>query len=301
MQWSRFFQNEEFLEKTRMGMLLPEMRESIRGWLGLQEGMRILDVGCGTGAYARYLAEGMKDAEFFGIDNDPDFITRAQQIEEKDEKGRKIQYRTGDALSLPYEDESFDLVVSHTFLTSMPKYREALAEMRRVCRKGGRISSLSGMTFTNIPLDVGNYPTTYSWVVRYYELLSKVVGMYQSIVPYQEYSQGVPPVRMPRVFYEADLKDVCVYPVGSFWSLSNAAVSKERKERYIELDYIAEKKHLQAIWELEESRQYLTQQEKDEFLELLRKRRDDLLRDLGENQIWDWTGNGNLLVIGRNE
>ncbi len=301
MQWSQYFQNEEFLEKTRMGMLLPELREVIRSWLGLQEGMRVLDVGCGSGAYTRYLAEGMKDTEFQGLDNDPDFIASAERIEEERTEGRRIRYQTGDALALPYEDGSFDLVVSHTFLTSMPQYREALAQMRRVCRKGGRISSLSGMTFTSIPLDMGTYPAEYSWVGRYYELLNKVVGMYQHIVPYQEYSRGVPPTKMPRVFSEAGLKEVSVYPVGSFWSLSNAAVPVERKRRYLELDYVAETKHLQAVWELEEARQYLTEEEREEFLEILKRRRDDLLRDLGENQVWDWMGNGNLLVIGRSE
>ncbi len=299
MQWSRYFQNEEFLEKTRMGMLLPEMRDAIRGWLGLQEGMRVLDVGCGTGAYARYLAEGMERAEFFGVDNDPNFIARARQTEEKNVTG--IQYLVGDALELPYENESFDLVVSHTFLTSMPQYKEALSQMRRVCRKGGRISSLAGMTFTAIPMELGTYPEQCTWLGRYYELLNKVYAMYQGIVPYQDYANGVSPAKMPRVFYEAGLKEICVYPVGSFWSLSNAAVPRERKQRYIELDCIAQIKRLEAVWELEEARQYLTQEEKDEFIDTLRKRHDDLLANIDENQIWDWSGNGNLLVIGKNE
>lgn len=299
MQWSVYFQNEEFLEKTRMGMLLPDMREPICHWLGLGSGMRVLDVGCGTGAYTRYLAAGMPNAEFWGLDNDDNFIGSARRIAAQ--QGFEIKYTAGDALHMPFEDGAFDLVVSHTFLTSMPMYKEAFAEMRRVCRKGGRISSLTGMTFLAIPFNKGYYPKEYDWLKRYYELLNKVVVMYQAIAPYQSFSQGISPTLMPRAFSEAGLKRVCVYPVGSFWSLSNAAVSDEDKRRYIELDYVSECKRIEAVWALDEAKKYLSRDEKDEMLSILKRRRDSLINDIGENSVWDWNGNGNLLVIGDNE
>ena len=55
-KWSVYFQTPEYLEQTRKFLILPEYEPLVRNWCGVRDGMRILDVGCGTGYFA-YRAE----------------------------------------------------------------------------------------------------------------------------------------------------------------------------------------------------------------------------------------------------
>jgi ubiquinone/menaquinone biosynthesis C-methylase UbiE len=94
----------------------------------------VLDVGCGTGSYlARYLEVGCRA---FGIDASPAMLDQAERRLE----GR-ADLRLGDATRLPYDDDSFDLVLATMFLHELdPPVREtALSEMARVVKPDGRV------------------------------------------------------------------------------------------------------------------------------------------------------------------
>lgn len=295
MEWSKYFQNAEFLEKTRMGMLLPEYRELMQRFIGLKDGCRILDIGCGTGVFGAYLAEGLENVSVTGLDMDEGLLAYAQENLPRD----KFMFVCADAAALPFEAESFDAVVSHTFLTSMPLYKQALAEMARVCKTGGTVASLAGMSLSNVPTDGGVYPPEWTWKKRYDELLDKLWGLYQALVPYQQFARGADAGRIPLLFSEAGFENVGVLPVGSFWSLSNSAVPREKRLRYIELDCAAEIKRMEAVASLPGAEKYMSEKEREEMKELLVIRREALKDSLDGNCFWEWSGNGNLLVTGR--
>ena len=63
-KWSKYMQNPEMLTATRMFTLNPEFRELSQKWLKIQNNMKVLDVGCGTGEYTFYIAKGMQNCEF---------------------------------------------------------------------------------------------------------------------------------------------------------------------------------------------------------------------------------------------
>ncbi|HKA39376.1 MAG TPA: class I SAM-dependent methyltransferase, partial [Burkholderiales bacterium] len=88
---------------------------------------RILVVGCGSGLEAAILAQEL-GAHATGIDTSADF--------DPAHAGRAT-LQQGDAESLEFADESFDLVYSYHALEHIPRYRAALAEMRRVLTEGG--------------------------------------------------------------------------------------------------------------------------------------------------------------------
>ena len=56
--------------------------------------------------------------------------------------GNHYTFLSGNALGLPFPDHTFDRVVSQTFLTAVPDYEQAAAEMFRVCSPGGLIASV---------------------------------------------------------------------------------------------------------------------------------------------------------------
>lgn len=76
-------------------------------WLSLPSGLRWLDVGCGTGAFTELVRDFSAPSAISGIDPSEDQIAFA-----KDRAGTsRVDYRVGDALSLPFGDEEFDVAV----------------------------------------------------------------------------------------------------------------------------------------------------------------------------------------------
>jgi ubiquinone/menaquinone biosynthesis C-methylase UbiE len=94
---------------------------------------RILDLGCGTGIVARVLRERLGGAAtIVGIDVSPPMIEKARSI------APEIDFRVGDAMALPFEEGSFDLVIAQEVLQFVPDRLAALREVRRVLSPGGR-------------------------------------------------------------------------------------------------------------------------------------------------------------------
>ncbi|MGQ0701146.1 MAG: class I SAM-dependent methyltransferase [Panacagrimonas sp.] len=96
---------------------------------------RVLDLATGTGITA--IAARERGAQVTGVDFTPELIAIAQKKAE-DEGFHDIEFREGDAEALPFEDASFDVVLStcgHMFAPDQPK---VAAELARVTRPGGR-------------------------------------------------------------------------------------------------------------------------------------------------------------------
>lgn len=100
-----------------------------------QPGERVLDVATGTGWAARRAAA--RGAAVVGIDLGADLIKAAKAAAA--EARLDIDFRVGDAEMLPFEDQSFDAVISTYGVMFARDPAAAAAELARVCRKGGRI------------------------------------------------------------------------------------------------------------------------------------------------------------------
>jgi ubiquinone biosynthesis O-methyltransferase len=122
--------------ETPKGKLVHQIeREVIYEYLKPMPGIEILDIGCGTGIYCLELAQ--LGAKVTGIDISEAMLTKARTKAAR--QGLEIQFFCADARKLPFQDESFDAVVSVTALEFVPDLREALEEAYRVLRPGGRL------------------------------------------------------------------------------------------------------------------------------------------------------------------
>jgi ubiquinone/menaquinone biosynthesis C-methylase UbiE len=107
--------------------------------LPLAAGARVLDAGCGTGLLTLALLRVLKrPAEITAVDLSGRSLQTARRAVRKlgADPRHKISYVRANALSLPFPEESFDLVVTSGVLEYLP-LREGLAELARVLAPGG--------------------------------------------------------------------------------------------------------------------------------------------------------------------
>lgn len=102
---------------------------------GIREDLRVLDVASGTGESACFLAENY-GCHVTGVDVSDYMIERAGR--KARERGLRVEFLKGDAHSLPFDDDTFDIVVSECTICLLEKER-AIREMVRVAKRRGRI------------------------------------------------------------------------------------------------------------------------------------------------------------------
>jgi len=112
---------------------------------GLRPGERVLDVGCGTGDLSFWAARLLgPEGEVVGVDISPRMLARARKrlLARRPGAGAPIRFLEADALSLPFPDNSFDVVLTGFVLRNLPELSRGLREMFRVLRPGGRFFCL---------------------------------------------------------------------------------------------------------------------------------------------------------------
>ena len=132
--------NKALWEKGDFTRIAETMRQSgaeLVGSLGIQPGMKVLDLGCGDGTTA--LPAAQLGADVLGVDI-ADNLVAAGNARAKAAGLDNLRFQQGDASSLAgLADDSFDLVVSIFGAMFAPRPMEVAAEMVRVTRPGGRI------------------------------------------------------------------------------------------------------------------------------------------------------------------
>ena len=122
------------VESTYMTPDVVEQRRATRALLDLQPGETVLDIGSGPGFLADEMAEEVgPDGAVHGVDPSESMLAISRRRE------TSVEYAVGDAISLPYADETFDAVVATQVYEYVPDMPAALTEARRVLRRGGRL------------------------------------------------------------------------------------------------------------------------------------------------------------------
>jgi len=104
--------------------------------------LKLLDIGCGTGSFARRVLKGRADAEVWGVDFSYKMICagRGQGYPE----GDRVRFVQADSESLPLADNTFDVVTCSNSFHHYPRQAVAVAEMYRVLKPGGRLMIIDG-------------------------------------------------------------------------------------------------------------------------------------------------------------
>ena len=120
----------------------------MRAHMGLREGAKVLDIGCGTGALLVQLADAGADVTGIDTFEEADGIDRRIVEARLREHGRSVPVHQGSAAKLPFDTAAFDIAVSVGMLEHMPpEVRKAvLPEMLRVVKPGGYLFLIAGPT-----------------------------------------------------------------------------------------------------------------------------------------------------------
>ncbi len=119
-----------------MGRWSRKIAQRFLDWLDPADNLDWLDVGCGTGALSSTILSRCNPRSLIGVEQSAGFVSTAEQ-NVSDERAR---FRIGDALALPLDDESRDVVASALVLNFVPDIPKALSEMKRVARPAGVIA-----------------------------------------------------------------------------------------------------------------------------------------------------------------
>lgn len=102
----------------------------------LQQGMRLLDAGCGPGTITLGLAKKVTPGEVVGIDQGPEQIEAAKQHATQ-QQAKQVRFEVADICALPFPDNSFDAAYCNAVLAHLQHPEQAVRELYRVLKPGG--------------------------------------------------------------------------------------------------------------------------------------------------------------------
>ena len=150
-----FYQSD--IVRLLLGDVLHPGGLELTGYLGTVVGLkaedRVLDIACGRGASAVYLARRF-GCHVTGLDYGQDNMLAAREYALNEDISHLTVFKEGDAERLPFEDCTFDVVISECSFCTFPDKERAAQEMARVLNRHGRMGMTDVTVSKPLPEDV---------------------------------------------------------------------------------------------------------------------------------------------------
>lgn len=126
--------------------------------LGVNAGGRVLDIGCGIGGAARFIA-ATYGCSVTGIDLTPNYIDAARTLTSWTGHDTLVDFEVGSAVNMPFADERFDHAVQLHVGMNISDKKALFGEVHRVLKPGGRFGVYDIMRLTDAPI---SYPVPWA-------------------------------------------------------------------------------------------------------------------------------------------
>jgi ubiquinone/menaquinone biosynthesis C-methylase UbiE len=131
-----------------MGRWSAQLAPLFIGFAGVEDGQRVLDVGCGAGSLSAALLAAGRDIRVVGVDPVAAYVSFARQAV----ADPRAEFHTSGVEALPFPDASFDAVLALLVLQEVADPNRAIAEMMRVVRRGGRVAACQWDFHDGLPM-----------------------------------------------------------------------------------------------------------------------------------------------------
>ncbi|MGI6705821.1 MAG: class I SAM-dependent methyltransferase [Clostridia bacterium] len=275
-----------------------EMRPIIFQYLGITPESNVLDGGCATGVFTRYIARGLKSGKIIGFDISKNLVDYGNARIADEKLSDICKLVEADGFELPFAENSFDAVTNDTYLGVLSDPVAGLKEMIRVCRKGGTVSAVfPGHSVTW----KGEYP--FDFDVRLHELYERQEGIYKKHILNTSamYFQSTewPSSRYPKMFDICGLKDIHIYSVASSFSYSDRRWPLEYRKYQIDTGINDETRIISQRSQITEFEKHgFTKRDFAELIELLKKKQKYLLDYIETDKSFEMNAWLTMIVTG---
>lgn len=129
-------------------------KDAMMDWLAPRAGQRLLDVAGGTGDVAFRFLTRAAESQAVVLDMTESMLISGRQRAEAGQMAERLDWVVGDAMALPFADNSFDVYTISFGIRNVTRVQDALREAYRVLRPGGRLMVLE---FSRIPNDLAQW------------------------------------------------------------------------------------------------------------------------------------------------
>ncbi|MDP5273796.1 demethylmenaquinone methyltransferase [Chengkuizengella axinellae] len=170
-----------------------------------------IDICCGTCDWTISMAEESKAGKIVGLDFSQNMLDVGRRKVESSKLDNQIELVHGDAMDLPFDDNSFDYATIGLALRNVPDLRQVLSEMRRVVKPGGQVYCLELSKPTWQPFK----SIYYFYFNRILPLIGKLVAksyeqykwLPESLITFPDHKE------LAKIFEEVGLNEVKAYPL----------------------------------------------------------------------------------------
>jgi demethylmenaquinone methyltransferase/2-methoxy-6-polyprenyl-1,4-benzoquinol methylase len=157
-------------------------KDAMMDWLAPRHGQRLLDVAGGTGDVAFRFLDRAPGAEAVVLDMTESMLREGERRSEAAQLGDRLDWVVGDAMALPFPDNSFDVYTISFGIRNVTRIPDALSEAFRVLRPGGRLMVLEFSQLTNGGLQTLYDLYSFNVIPRMGQMIANDRDSYQYLV-----------------------------------------------------------------------------------------------------------------------